>query len=107
MEKTTVEAERRSRGSCRVMSAMGQKRTLSTAPFYDCFTPKTDTRIGTFGQTGTLGNLIDRPLPAVLSLFHRLQHCLAVLGDLGRDVLLGIALGQCKLNGLSRTHECL
>jgi len=74
MEKTTVEAERRSRGSCRVMSAMGQKRTLSTAPFYGCFTPKTDTRIGTFGQTGTLGNLIDRPLPAVLSHFHGLPR---------------------------------
>jgi hypothetical protein len=36
--------------------------------------PKTDTRIGTFGQTGTLGNLIDRPLPAVLSLFHGLPR---------------------------------
>jgi hypothetical protein len=52
--------------------------------------------IGSFSQTGTLGNLIHRPLPAVLKLIHRLQHCLAVLGDLGRDVLLGIALGQCN-----------
>jgi hypothetical protein len=31
-------------------------------------------RIGTFGQTGTLGDLIDRPLPALLSLFHGLQR---------------------------------
>ena len=62
-------------------------------------------RIETFSQTGTLGNLIDRPLPAVLSLFHRLQQCLAVLGDLGRDVPLTIAVGHRELYGLTRTRQ--
>ena len=91
------------------MSVMGQKRTIFTAPFYDRFAPESghlsawggrnylsthapnkkhlpnrvSPRIGTFGHTGTLGNLIDRLLPALLKLFHGLQRALAVSGDLG------------------------
>ena len=93
------------------LSALGQKRTIFTAPFYDCFAPESghlsawggrnyfgytplikthyrvekelSPRIGTFGQTGTLGDLIDRLLPALLKLFHGLQRGLAVSGDLG------------------------
>ena len=42
---------------------------------------------GPFGPTGTLGDLINSLLPALLKLFHRLQRGLAVLGDLGRDAL--------------------
>ena len=40
-------------------------------------------RIGTFGQTDTLGDLIDRLLPGLLKLFHGLQRDLAVSGELG------------------------
>jgi hypothetical protein len=35
---------------------------------------KLSPRIGTFSQTGTLADLIDRLLPARLSLFHGLQR---------------------------------
>ena len=44
--------------------------------------------IGTCGPTGTLGDLIDSLLPALLKLFHRLQRGLAVSGDLTQDVPL-------------------
>ena len=40
-------------------------------------------RIGTFGQTGTLGDLIHRLLPALLKLFHRLQRGIPVSGISG------------------------
>ena len=43
--------------------------------------PKADTRIGTFGQTGALGDLIHRPLPALLSLFQGLRGKGAIVGD--------------------------
>jgi hypothetical protein len=42
MEKTTVEAERRSRGSCRVMSAMGQKQTLESGLRMSALPPEAD-----------------------------------------------------------------
>ena len=58
--------------------------------------------IGTCGPTGTLGDLIDSPLPALLKLFHRLQRGLAASGDLGRDVPLAIALGHRKFYCLTR-----
>ena len=58
--------------------------------------PKADTRIGTFSQTGTLGDLIHRPLPTPLSLFHGLQHS----NPIGR-----VVFGNRKLYGLTRTRQ--
>ena len=55
-------------------------------------------RIGTFGQTGTLGDLIDRPSPALLSLFHGLPRGIPGFG-------LDVMLGHRKLYGLTRTRE--
>jgi hypothetical protein len=55
-------------------------------------------RIGTFSQTGTLGNLIDRPLPALLGLFQGLPRGIF-------NVLLEVMLGQPKLYGLTRTRQ--
>ena len=66
------------------------------------------------GNRRILGPLVRPARSAILSialcqprssLFHRLQHGLAVLGDLGRDVLLEIALGHRKLYGLTRTRQ--
>jgi hypothetical protein len=53
-------------------------------------------RIGSFGQTGTLGDLIHRPLPTPLSLFHGLQHA----NPIGR-----VVFGNRKLYGLTRTRQ--
>ena len=47
-------------------------------------------------DTGTLSDLIDRPLPRPLKLLHGLQRGLPVLGDLGRDILLKFVLGHRK-----------
>jgi hypothetical protein len=47
-------------------------------------------RVGTFSQTGTLGDLINRPLPAVLSLFQGLPCGIP-------NVLLDVMLGHRKL----------
>jgi hypothetical protein len=44
-------------------------------------------------------------LPGPLNVFQGLQRGLAVLGYLRRDVLLGIALGERKLYGLTRTRQ--
>ena len=55
-------------------------------------------RIGTFGQTGTLGDLIHRLLPALLGFLHGLQRGIF-------DVLLEVMLGHRKLYGLTRTRQ--
>jgi hypothetical protein len=55
-------------------------------------------RIGTFCQTGTLGNLIDRPLPAVLGLFQGLPRGIP-------NVLLDAMLSLRMLHGLTRTRQ--
>jgi hypothetical protein len=47
-------------------------------------------RIETFSQTGTLGNLIDRPLPAVLSLFHGLPRGGPAFPDMGAPQRKGL-----------------
>ena len=48
-------------------------------------------RIGNFGQTGTLGNLIDRPLPALVDLVQGLPRG-----------VFEVMLGHPKLYGLTR-----
>jgi hypothetical protein len=55
-------------------------------------------RIGTFGQTGTLGDLIHRLLPALLGFLHGLQRGIF-------DVLLEVMLGHRKLYGLTRMRQ--
>src|SRR5690242_7171245 len=55
-------------------------------------------RCWTFGQNGTLGNLIDHPLPAVLGLFQGLPRGIS-------NVLLDVMLGHRKLYGLTRTRQ--
>ena len=62
-------------------------------------------RNGTFGQTGTLGDLIDGPLPARLNVLHGLQRGIPSLGYLVGDVLLDVMLGHRKLYGLTRTRQ--
>jgi hypothetical protein len=62
-------------------------------------------RIGTFGQTGPLGYLIDRPLPARLSLLQGLPRGIPSLGYLRGDLLLDVMLGHRKLYGLTRTRQ--
>jgi hypothetical protein len=52
------------------------------------------------GTTGTLADLIDRPLPAVLGLFERLQGGIP-------NVLLDVMFGHRKLYGLTRTSKRL
>jgi hypothetical protein len=62
-------------------------------------------RTGTFSQTDTLGDLIDRLLPTLLSLFHGLQRGIPSFRYLRGDVLLGVMLGHRKLYGLTRTRQ--
>src|SRR5690242_9345525 len=62
-------------------------------------------RIGTFGQTGTLRNLLHRSWPTPLKLFHGRQRGLAILGDLGRDLLVELIFAHSKLYGLTRTRQ--
>ena len=62
-------------------------------------------RIGTFGQTDTLGDLIDRPSPALLSLFHSVQRGIPGFGYLGRDVRLDVMSRHHNFNGLTRTRQ--
>ena len=82
------------------MSALGGKADIPDAALVQKFVVGT----GTFGQTGTLGDPIHRPLPArsTLSWPSAWPRC---LGDLGRDVLLEIMLGHRKLYGLTRTRQ--
>jgi hypothetical protein len=61
---------------------------------------------GTFGQTGTLGDLIDGPLPALLSVLHGLQRGIPSLGYLRGDLLLDVMLAHRKLYGPTRTRQC-
>ena len=55
-------------------------------------------RIGTFGQSGTLGNFIDRLSPALLSLVHGLKRGIPNFG-------LDVMLGHRELYGLTRTGQ--
>jgi hypothetical protein len=55
------------------------------------------------GQTNTLGDLIDRLLPALLSIFHGIPS----FGYLRGDVLLDVMLGHRKLYGLTRAGQRL
>jgi hypothetical protein len=57
-------------------------------------------RNGTFGQTGTLADLIDCPLPALLSLVHGLKRGIPGFG-------LDVMLGHRKLYGLTCTRQRL
>jgi hypothetical protein len=61
-------------------------------------------RTGTFRQIGTLGDLIDRLLPALLGLFHRLQRGIPSFGYLRRDVIW-IPLFHDIPHGLARTCQ--
>ena len=60
--------------------------------------PKTDTRIGTFGQTGTLRNFLHRSWPTPLKLFHGLQRNGPGFGDMGARSALA-----CPLSGVKQT----
>ena len=61
-------------------------------------------RVGTFGQIGTLGDLIDRLLPTQLSLLHGLQRGIPSFDYLMGDVLLDVMFGHRKLYGLTRSR---
>src|SRR6185369_16222571 len=60
-------------------------------------------RCWTFGQTGTLADQIDCPLPARLGLFHSLQ---CGLGDLcGNVLLIPFPLLDDRVYSLARTRQ--
>jgi hypothetical protein len=88
------------------LSACGGRNDFEYTPLIHCRVEKElSPRNGTFGQTGTLGNLIDRLSPALFSLFHGLQRRIPSFGYLRGDMLLGVMLSHRKLYGLTRTRQ--